>query len=338
MNGQPGEALFSEWQSRYAAVGLPTFPVAGKRPLVRGYLNVGLRASAALAKKFPNALAIGVALGERTRLTVLDVDTPDESLLLDAISKFGDTPFLVRTGSGHFQAWYRHNGEARCIRPFPHLPVDVLGAGFVVAPPSVGLKGRYLIIRGSLEDLRRVPVMTAQVPRNLDMSRSVTSVTQGRRNKSLFRYALFHARYVDDEETLLDVTRTENENACVPELPDEEIVRLVRSAWKIQQEGRNFVGGKVVPVTFTEIDRLAFHSPDAFALLMVLRRCHNCRKEFALGKAMASKLGWSLPRFRAARARLEEDRYITCLHPGGRGKHDPPRYALRGTIPRTNHN
>jgi hypothetical protein len=78
--------------------------------------------------------------------------------------------------------------------------------------------------------------------------------------------------------------------------------------------------------------------PDAFALLMVLRRCHNCRKEFAVGKAMSSKLGWSLPRFRAVRARLEEDRYIICLLPGGRGKHDPPRYALRGTIPCTNHN
>jgi hypothetical protein len=338
MNGAQGEALFAEWQPRYATIGLPTFPVTGKRPLVRGYLKVGLRASAELAKTFPNAPAIGLALGRRTNLTVLDIDAPHETLLLDALSQFGDTPFLVRTGSGHFHAWYRHNGEARCIRPFPHLPVDVLGAGFVVAPPSLGLKSRYVIIRGSLEDLARLPVMMPQVPSNLGISPSVASVTQGRRNKSLFRYALFQARYVDDEDTLLDVALTENENAYVPELPEDEVVRLVRSAWKIQQEGRNFAGGKVVPASFGEIDRLAHRSPDALALLMLLRRYHNCREEFALGKAMASKLGWSLPRFRAARSCLEEVSYITCLHPGGKGKHDPPRYALRGMIPHTNDN
>jgi len=336
MNGTAGEALYAEWQPRYAAQGLPTFPVTGKRPLVRGYLRVGLRASAELAKKFPNAPAIGVALGKRTNLTVLDIDAPDETLLLDFIAQFGDTPFVVRTGSGHFHAWYRHNGEPRCIRPFPDLPVDVLGAGFVVAPPSIGLKGRYVIIRGSLEDLRRLPVMRSRVPNRV--ASHVASVTQGRRNKSLFRHALFHARYADDEETLLDVARTENENACVPELPDDEVVRLVRSAWKIQQEGRNFAGGKVVPATFAEVDRLTSDFPDAFALLMMLRRHHKRRKEFALGKAMASKVGWSLTRFRAARSRLQEEGYIICLHPGGRGKHDPPRYALRGTIPCTNDN
>jgi hypothetical protein len=330
--------VFAEWQPRYAAVGLPTFPVRGKRPLVRGYLKIGLPASAGLAKTFPNAPAIGVALGKRTNLTVLDVDAPDESLLRKAISQFGDTPFVVRSGSGHFQAWYRHNGEARSIRPFPDMPVDVLGAGFVVAPPSVGLKDRYVIIGGSIEHLRRLPVMRAQVPSNVGIRCDIAFVTQGRRNKSLFRYALSHARHVDDEETLLDVARTENENACIPQLPDDEVVRLVRSAWKIQQEGRNFVGGRIVPTSFGEIDRLAHGSPDALALLMLLRRYHNCREEFALGKAMASKLGWSLPRFRAARSCLEEEDYITCLHPGGKGKHDPPRYALRGTIPHTNDN
>jgi Primase C terminal 1 (PriCT-1) len=170
--------------------------------------------------------------------------------------------------------------------------------------------------------------MRPRVASSVGIRRDMASVTQGRRNKSLFRHSLFHARYVDDEETLLDVARTENANACVPELPDDEVARIVRSAWKIEQEGRNFVGGKVVPASFTEIDRLASHSPDAFALLMVLRRYHHCRKEFALGKAMAGKLGWSLPRFRAARSRLEQEGFIACLHPGGRGKHDPPRYAL----------
>lgn len=338
MNCSAEEAVFAEWQPRYAAVGLPTFPVSGKRPLIRGYLKISLLGSAELAKKFPNAAAIGVPLGKRTNLTVLDVDATDENVLHEVMSQYGDTPFIVRTGSGHFQAWYRHNGEPRSIRPIPDLPVDILGGGFVVAPPSVWLKDPYVIIRGELDDLRRLPVMGRHLSSSMAASRHVVSVTQGRRNKSLFRYALVEARHVDDEDTLLDVVRTENENACVPELPDDEIVRLVRSAWKIQQEGRNFVGRKVVPASFSEIDCLASRSPDAFALLMMLRRYHNYRQQFALGKATAWKLGWSLPRFRAARSCLEQQGYISCLHPGGKGKHDPPRYALRGTIPHTNDN
>jgi hypothetical protein len=216
--------------------------------------------------------------------------------------------------------------------------VDILGGGIVVAPPSVEATGPYTILRGALEDLRRLPVMKHSVPEAVASNSRTRSLIPGQRNDFLFRHALRHARHVDDEETLLDVIRTENENACIPELPDSEVIRLVRSAWKIQQEGRNFAGGKVVPASFSEIDDLASDCPDALALLMVLRRFHNHRADFALGKAMANKLGWSLPRFRAARSRLEEDGCITRLHAGGRGKNDPPRYSLRGTIPRTNDN
>jgi hypothetical protein len=164
MNAAAGEALFATWQPRYAALGLPTFPVKDKRPLVRGYLKLGLRGSAQLVHKFPGAAAIGLALGRRTKITVLDVDAPDEQLLRALLARHGDTPFVVRTGRGHFQAWYRHNSEKRLIRPFPGMPVDILGGGIVVAPPSVAATGPYTILRGSLEDLRRLPVMKHSVP------------------------------------------------------------------------------------------------------------------------------------------------------------------------------
>jgi hypothetical protein len=90
-------------------------------------------------------------------------------------------------------------------------------------------------------------------------------------------------------------------------------------------------------VTLTEIDDLASTDPDALALLVLLRQHHWGGLEFALGKAMAEKLGWTLPRFRNARARLEAD-YIICVRPGGRGQHDPPVYRLRGAKSRLNNN
>ena len=133
---------FAQWQPIYAAHGLSTFPVriesGAKKPMARNYLRAGRRYSDRLAKQFPNAEAFGFALGARTKITVLDSDSNDERILSDAVTRHGETPLIVRSGSGNFQAWYRHNGEGRHIRPNPLLPVDILGGGYVVAPPSRG--------------------------------------------------------------------------------------------------------------------------------------------------------------------------------------------------------
>src|SRR4051812_607452 len=152
----PSAGIFAEWQRRYAELGLATFPVEGKRPTIRGYMKVGLAASQQLAIKFPAAEAFGLAC-RKNRITVLDVDAPDERLLADIMSEVGPSPFVVRSGSGNFQAWYRHNGEPRRIRPDPSRPIDILGDGFVVAPPSLAPNGAYAIIEGSLDSLAHLP-------------------------------------------------------------------------------------------------------------------------------------------------------------------------------------
>jgi hypothetical protein len=50
-------------------------------------------------------------------------------------------------------------------------------------------------------------------------------------------------RHRPQRTPFLDVVRHENENACVPELSEAEVGRIVRSAWRYEQEGRNFIGG-----------------------------------------------------------------------------------------------
>src|SRR5262249_7530340 len=124
---------FDKWQADYAAHGVATFPVdADKRPMVSRYSKFGLVGSAEIASKFANAPAIGFMCGKRNGITSLDCDSRDERVLADALSRHGQTPLVARTGSGHFQAWYRHNGERRRIRPDRNVPIDILGAGFVV--------------------------------------------------------------------------------------------------------------------------------------------------------------------------------------------------------------
>src|SRR5262249_51689002 len=120
---------------------------------------VGLVGSSKIAGKFGHAPAIGFMCGKRNGITVLDVDTTDERVLADAVNRHGQTPVVVRTGSGHPQVWYRHNSERRRIRPDRNVPIDILGAGFVVAPPSQSAKGSYEFISGGLDDLDRLPVM-----------------------------------------------------------------------------------------------------------------------------------------------------------------------------------
>src|SRR5688500_12802376 len=96
---------FGEWQEAYASRSIPTFPVriggeGDKKPAIRGWQNVGLVASKALGKRFAGSDAFGFCAGKKSGLAVLDVDTPDEGILADALSRHGETPLVVRTGSG----------------------------------------------------------------------------------------------------------------------------------------------------------------------------------------------------------------------------------------------
>jgi Bifunctional DNA primase/polymerase, N-terminal len=98
--------------------------------------------------------------GPRSNITVLDVDSKDERILADAIDRHGKTSIIARSGSGHFQAWYKHNGERRRIRPDRNVPIDILGTnGYVVGPPSQVTHGDYQFIEGSLDDLHNLPAL-----------------------------------------------------------------------------------------------------------------------------------------------------------------------------------
>jgi hypothetical protein len=223
--------LFQHWQPRYAERNVATFPVRDKRPCIRGYLKLGIPASEQLAIKFPAEDAFGLAC-RRNRITVVDVDTPDERLLADALSEFGPTPFLVRSGSGNFQAWYRNNGESRKVRPDPQRPIDILGDGYVVAPPSRGATGIYEIIGGSLDDLDTLPTMRRpNVRANATPAALPERIDKGRRNQALWRECMRLARGCRDVAELVKEAARMNATMFYEPLPDEEVLRVVASAW-----------------------------------------------------------------------------------------------------------
>ena len=156
---------FRDWQSQYAAHGIATFPVGpDKRPLMSHWNKIGIRGSAEIARKFSNAGGIACVAGPRNRLTVIDIDGKSEHELKRALDRHGPTPLIARTPSGGHHLYFRWKGEKRKIRPEPGLPVDVLGGGIVILPPTISAKGQYRFVEGTLDDLDRLPVLNGLPP------------------------------------------------------------------------------------------------------------------------------------------------------------------------------
>ena len=148
--------LFARWQPRYAEHSLATFPVriegTDKRPAVRGYLQLGLDLSRQLARQFPANDAFGFALGNRTRITVLDVDTPDSCIACGSTARASAS---ARRSPPRDRLRRRKSAQAELLRtevPSPgrgigkavdpgvasprcgdHAPLDWLAAPFLMA-------------------------------------------------------------------------------------------------------------------------------------------------------------------------------------------------------------
>lgn len=322
--------VFAKWQPVYAARRIPTFPVrivdGNKKPAVRGYLKIGTERSKALAQRFPNENAFGFPVGKPSGLTVLDIDASDERILADAIQRHGKTPVIVRSGSGHFQAWYRWNGERRAIRPSRSRPIDILGGGFVVAPPSHSNSGGYEIVQGSLDDLDSLPALQ-NIAAAFDEAKATNcsegiDATRGR-NNSLFRTLGREARACDDFDQLLDRARTLNSQFSIP-MADSRVIGTAQSVWKMTLEGRNRFGqhGAFFPVA--DVDALV-SDPYLLALLNWLRAHEAPSSEFWIADGLAEKLNWPRRQLADARRRAVEGGWISRLSPPGPGR--PARFV-----------
>lgn len=324
MRGVEKAMSFARWQSEYAARGLPTFPVkivnGNKQPAVKNYLRTGQPYSSRLAKQFPDAQAFGFALGDRTGITVLDCDSNDEKILADAMAKHGKTPLIVRSGSGNFQGWYRHNGERRHIRPDPKVPVDILGAGFVVAPPSKGGKSPYQIVSGSLDDLDNLPTLAGFLEQTrLTENRRIFSKTpsslsegavvgKGKRNAALFRECLKQAPSCDDLAALLDVAQTfaeQCEYSAVDPLTADEITKAAASAWQITERGDNWFTDHAAKLLAVEADLFAGKITE-LGFLMWLRSHHGPDNTFMIADGLGPVIGLSREALRSCRRQLLE--------------------------------
>jgi hypothetical protein len=116
-----------------------------------------------------------------------------------------------------------------------------------------------------------------------------------------------HAHHSDDFDALLDVARTFNTMECDTPMTDAEVFKTAESAWKMQTEGRNWIGqGRRVAFHHDDIDGLMHEHPDAFLLETKLKRNH-WNRDFVIANAMSEDMpggGWSRKRLAKARDAL----------------------------------
>jgi hypothetical protein len=326
--------VFDTWQPRYAALGVATFPVRfvvrdgklDKVPAVRHYMKLGLRASTELTRKFAHADGIGLALGNRSGLAVVDVDTKNENVVADVLAFYGPSPLVARTPSGGHHVYYRHDGRQRRRIRDPYwrereAPVDVLGNGFVVAPPSRSPRGTYAFEQGGLDDLQRLPVLrggAATVEPSAPPPQPVIPI--GRRNNELFRFCMKQALSVRSFAELLDAARRFNQTRCTPPMENEEMNITVHSAWHITEQGRNHFGQHGAWLGFAEVATMVRNDQDGMVLLAFLRANNGPWASFMCANGMAETFGWTRKRLAEARHRLVELGHIELLRPAATGR------------------
>lgn len=345
-SGGGNVGVYSRCAPDFIDAGLPVFPVdtREKRPAVKGWQDTTLKHARAWAghPTLSKADGVGMLVGSPSGVTEVDVDAVGDAWIGAALDRFGETPVMIRTASGKGKLWYRHNGEGRQIRPIPNEPIDILGDGFTVAPPSwrEDLGTSYTFTAGGLDDLRRLPAMNG----NANFTRPPEAVMRGERNDSLWRYCMSQARFCDDLEALIDVAASWASTMPEP-LSAPEAERCARSAWGYETAGKNFLGLSKPQVSKGDIimDNL-LDQPEAYTLLQLFQRWHGNRVGFAIAPTAMSRAGsppWHRTRIERARDVLLERGFIAELTPPDSRARKSGRYRLvspSSTMPDSDNN
>jgi hypothetical protein len=341
---------FGYWQRPYAARRIATFPlevVDGnviKKPAIKHFDKIGLRQSGnfALDPKYANAPGFAFMCGQRSKITIGDMDTADENLVADFLAKHGQTPIIARTSSGHFHAYYRHNGESRKIRLYgDHVPFDLLGGGMAIAPPSQFAKGNYQFIQGRLDDLDRLPtikgidaILNAPgfIPDgvydndNADVHEQEIPawVIEGRRNTEIFRHCMRRAHYLDGLQALIVEADAFYRNHCErhPVMEDSELLKIAKSAWNYTESGLNRFGQHGFWASTLDYSEMVLKDGDAYLLLTYLKMHNHPSSWFMIANGLATSFNWSRKRLSAARQRLLALEHIEQVRTPNGHRHD----------------
>ena len=332
---------------------IPTQPDDPKEPMVKRPASFGIPAIRQLAAqpKYHDANA-AICCGERSRLTVVDIDSPDDADLHEVIDIFGDTPLKARTPSGGLHLYFRYGGEKRIVRPFGReLPVDVLGSGIAVVPPSIRPPrtdkpgGQYEIVEGDLSLLPKLPAARSY-PQTVGRHKASSTRLKSNpacvpeqkdmrdgdgRNQRLFDICRSIAKAKSEEDQYIQRVLQENTKFAEP-MSEDEVLSIAHRVWGWKCDGRLFVAGDRPGFIRTSEERELFSNRSALALLVYIRGNHTARHVFAVvPEAIAPELFMASSTAWRARDFLVEQGYLEKVRNGVRkkdGRMSPNQYRL----------
>jgi hypothetical protein len=309
-------AAFADAAPAWAAAGIVPLPVSptGKGWMVKHPETFRRPAAMALAAKPRFAGAnLGFLCGALNRLTVIDIDSPANSELQHALTKYGDTGAIVQTPSGGRHLYFKHDGEGRQIRPDESHPIDELGGGLCIAPPSSKpTGGGYAWLRGDLSIIPNLPkIRPGAVQKTRDIDRQVAGlrVPEGQRNVQLFRYCNSVVGCCDDLDALIDAARSWSDGKCVETMADAEIVKTAASVWKYQG-GKRRVMQNIVEAPFYSA---LIANLNALALYSYLSAENGPAAEFLVADGLGAARGWPQRFVPKARKALLDMGAIKCV-------------------------
>jgi hypothetical protein len=200
----------------------------------------------------------------------------------------------------------------------------MIGAGLIIAPPTRTKGGAYEIIKGTLDDLDRLPPMFAEAPKS-----ERAQVQEGGRNNALWRHCMRRAHHCDTFDALLDAARTVNDQISLPPLSDTEVVKITRSAWSYTERGHNRFGQHGAWFPIEEVNRL-IGDQDRFYLLAFLRAHNAPNAQFFITNSPSKTLGWPVKRLQATRHRMLRLGEVRMVKSATKGNPAEYRWALGG--------
>lgn len=235
------KAFMQEYALQYAQLGWHVFPVApDKTPLTpNGHLNATTDPETIKGwwDRYPDA-GIGISVGP-SGLAVLDLDRRNgNDVPLDRLrEEVGDfpMPIVAKTINGGMHIYYHAKvglTSTTGLLGIPHIDLKA-GKGYVIAPPSLGLKasgkrGRYKWVKSPFDhSIEDAPSFLKPKTRILNVQNNI--IPEGQRNSALTT-AAGHLRAAGLEgDMLIQAMLTLNAQRCDPPLPDNEVVRIVQS-------------------------------------------------------------------------------------------------------------
>lgn len=235
---------------KYSSFGLHVFPVRGKIPAIKDWKNLATSDAAKIPNFFNISFTgIGLATGEKSAVTVIDIDTKNGVNGFETLQKF-EIEFpptvcvVTPTGGRHYYFKYNSLVKSKVSAICEKSGIDIRNdGGLVIMPPSQYPGGgiyEFLTDQGVGEiELAEIPadflkhiISEEEIIENFILP---SVIPEGQRNDILFRYACqLRANGMEKAQIMPDIYLV-NQERCKPPYEIDKLELLVNSACKYKK-------------------------------------------------------------------------------------------------------